>query len=138
MSVYKKKKEQLGMNPGTASYHLFKDVFWMMLQETNRGTCCKCGKLMTRESFSIEHLEPWLDSVDPTKIFFDLENIGFSHLKCNVESARPRSKTAKCGSAWKYRSGCRCAVCLESRAKSKRDYYARKSKSRDAEFSSVV
>jgi len=47
---------------------------------------------MSRETFSIEHVIPWLDSEDPVKLFFDLDNISFSHLKCNVEDARKVNK----------------------------------------------
>ena len=83
-----KKKLQLGMNPSTASGRLVKDVLWRLIQQTNQCTCCKCGEPMSRETFSIEHIVPWLDSEDPVGLYFDLENISFSHLRCNVADSR--------------------------------------------------
>lgn len=87
-----KKKMQLGMNPSTASGRLVKDVLWSLIQETEQDVCCKCGEKMTRETFSIEHITPWLDSEDPVGLYFDLENIGFSHHSCNVGDARSARK----------------------------------------------
>ena len=86
-----KKKMQLGMNPSTASHRLVKDVLWSLIVKTEQHDCCKCGEPMSRETFSIEHLDPWLDSDDPVGLYFDLDNIGFSHLRCNVADARSGS-----------------------------------------------
>lgn len=83
-----KKKMQLGMNPSTASGRLVKDVLWSLIVKTEQHDCCKCGFPMSRETFSIEHVTPWLDSDDPVGLYFDLANISFSHLKCNVADAR--------------------------------------------------
>ena len=33
---------------------------------------------------SIEHKVPWMSADNPIDAFFDLDNIAFSHLKCNV------------------------------------------------------
>ena len=87
-----KKHMQLGMNPSTAQHRLLKDILWSLIVKTNSHICCKCGEVMTRETFSIEHLVPWLDSEDPIKLFFDLDNISFSHLSCNVKDSRRPSK----------------------------------------------
>lgn len=90
-----KKKEQLGMNPSTASGRLVKDILWSLIVKDCQDTCCKCGNKMTRETYSIEHVKPWLDSGDPVGLYFDLDNISFSHLSCNIADARrpePKSK----------------------------------------------
>lgn len=87
-----KKKMQLGMNPSTAANRLVKDVLWKLIVQTGQDSCCKCGESMSRETFSIEHLVPWLDSEDPLKLYFDLDNISFSHHSCNVGSARNAMK----------------------------------------------
>lgn len=76
------------MNPSTASNRLVKDILWKFIEESGEDVCFKCGEIMSREDFSIEHKEPWLDSDDPVKNFFDLENISFSHLNCNISAAR--------------------------------------------------
>lgn len=87
-----KKKMQLGMNPSTASHRLVKDLLWNFVKTTGQESCCKCGEIMRRESFSIEHVIPWLDSEDPVGMYFDLENIKYSHLSCNRADARNTTK----------------------------------------------
>jgi len=117
-----KKKRQLGMNPSTASHRLIKDIMWDLIQKTNQDTCCKCDEIMTRENFSIEHVIPWLDSEDPIGLFFDLNNIRFSHLSCNV-GARRQTNVAKCGTFSKYTLGCRCVECTIAKAEYGRNNY---------------
>ncbi len=87
-----KKKLQLGMNPSTASGRLVKDILWDFIKKTNQDFCCKCGKVMARETFSIEHITPWLDSENPVEKYFDLSNISFSHICCNLEDSRRNKK----------------------------------------------
>jgi hypothetical protein len=87
-----KKHMQLGMNPSTAQHRLVKDILWKLIVQTDNQKCCKCGELMSRETFSIEHLIPWLDSENPVELFFDLDNIGFSHLSCNMKDSRRPQK----------------------------------------------
>lgn len=116
-----KKKMQLCMNPSTAANRLVKDVLWKLIVQTGQDSCCKCGEPMSRETFSIEHVTPWLDSEDPVKLYFDLDNISFSHLRCNVEDARPKKRNPVCGTVWSYVNGCRCSSCIGAKSDS-RDY----------------
>ncbi len=82
---------------------------------------------MSRETFSIEHIVPWLDSDDPKGLFFDLNNIAFSHLSCNVGAAR--KKQTICGTEHSYNKGCRCEDCKAARSiRSKREYDPEKRK----------
>ncbi len=83
-----RKKKQLGMNPSTASHRLVKDILWKFIKDTGNNICFQCQGAMDRENFSIEHKEPWLDSDDPQGLFFNLDNISFSHISCNISSAR--------------------------------------------------
>ena len=83
-----KKAEQLGMNPSTASNRLTKDILFHLVCKTGMNNCHLCGGELSREDFSIEHKVPWLDSENPVQTFFDLDNIAFSHLKCNVGASR--------------------------------------------------
>ena len=80
------------MNPSTASHRLLRDILWSLVQKSGRDTCYQCSAKMTRQSFSIEHKEPWLDSEDPVGIYFDLDNISFSHLACNIKASRTPHK----------------------------------------------
>lgn len=87
-----KKTEQLGMNPSTAANRLVKDLLWNFVETTGQTACCKCGEPMSRETFSIEHVTPWLDSEDPVGLYFDLNNISYSHRSCNVADGRKPTK----------------------------------------------
>jgi hypothetical protein len=117
-----KKQEQLGMNPSTAQHRLLKDILWDLIVKTNQDTCCKCNCKMTRDTFSIEHLVPWLDSTNPTDLFFDLKNISFSHKSCNYSDAR---KTyAECGTYARYSGhNCRCEPCKIAASEHRAKYY---------------
>lgn len=86
-----KKASQLGMNPGTASYRLTKDLLFDFVSKAGHR-CHQCGGELARDNFSIEHKEPWLDSRDPSALFFDIANIAYSHLKCNFAAARKPMK----------------------------------------------
>ena len=112
-----KKQTQLGMNPSTASHRLLKDILWSLIVETKKDTCFKCNLPLTRDTFSIEHKIPWLDSKNPLELFFDLNNITFSHLKCNVADARKNPTLAICGTWGAYKRGCRCLKCKEANNK---------------------
>lgn len=117
-----KKKIQLGMNPSTASNRLVKDILWDFILKSNQNYCYHCKGSMTRDNFSIEHKIPWLDSECPVDLFFDLNNISFSHHKCNIEARRmPR---ASCGTASKYSSGCRCVDCKAAHKEAARKSYS--------------
>lgn len=116
-----KKQAQLGMNPGTASNRLVKDILFHFVKESGAG-CFQCGKPMLREDFSIEHKEPWLDSENPREMFFDLNNISFSHRKCNSEERRIKY-TAKCGTHSQYTRGCRCNECKLAHAEHAKSGY---------------
>jgi len=82
-----KKTLQLGMNPSTASGRLVKDTLFRLAIETGHK-CFQCGGELERDTFSVEHKTPWLDSDNPRETFFDQGNIAFSHIGCNVGARR--------------------------------------------------
>ena len=89
----KKKRDQLGMDAATASHKLRKLILFSLVQQTGRDVCFKCQtNIETVGELSIEHKAPWLDSHDPVGVFFDLNNIAFSHLRCNIASSRKPNK----------------------------------------------
>lgn len=101
--MQEKKNEQLGMPFGTASARLKKLLLFSLVQETGRDKCFKCGEpIETAEQLSIEHKEDWLDR-DPA-LFWDLNNIAYSHIQCNRPSRRYGGKhlrkTGPMGTAW--------------------------------------
>jgi hypothetical protein len=84
-----KKTKQLGMPIGTATHQLRKQILFSLVMRCGLDICFQCGMRITRvEDLSIEHKVPWLDSDDPVRLFFDLSNISFSHLRCNVSAGR--------------------------------------------------
>lgn len=116
-----KKTGQLGMPIGTASAKLRKQLLFGLVQETGRDVCFQCGeKIEEIENFSIEHKVPYLDSEDPVGLFFDPNNIAFSHLKCNARAGR-KPPLAGHGSFKRYsKHGCRCVPCTEANRDNKR------------------
>ena len=74
--------KQLGMPIGTAYARLKKSVMFSLLQQLNQDICYRCNKkIETSEELSIDHIKPWL--YNNIKLFWDLNNISFSHVKCN-------------------------------------------------------
>jgi len=93
-----KKDEQLGTSHGAASSKLRKMLLFAFVQDVCLDACFRCGRKITKLSeFSIEHKEAWQDSDDPRGRFFDLQNIAFSHLRCNVSHTSQRSKSGYLG-----------------------------------------
>ncbi len=89
MEVEKDKRHvQLGMNPSTAQNRLVKDILFDFVVRMGEDKCFRCGSVVSRDDFSIEHKTAWLDSDEPQKLFFDLDNIAYSHMKCNFAAAR--------------------------------------------------
>ena len=109
-----KKKEQLGMAIGTASNQLKKNILFDLLKQLNKNVCYQCKtEIKFANELSIEHKTPYLDSENPLELFFDLNNIAFSHLVCNFGAAR-QTKTIRHPSFYSYRNGCRCDGCKQS------------------------
>lgn len=82
-----KKATQLGMPLGTAQGRLLKQLLFRMAQELGRDVCFQCSKqILSVEEFSIEHKRPWLDV--SVELYWDLNNIAFSHRSCNIRAAR--------------------------------------------------
>jgi hypothetical protein len=83
----KKKLAQLGMPIGTASHRLRKMVMLQLLRELDRDHCIRClTKIVIPEDLTIDHRLPWLDVSQ--ELFWDLNNIGFSHNVCNAVTRR--------------------------------------------------
>ena len=134
----KEKAKQLGMPHGTATGRLRKSILFVLLELSDLNYCYQCGKLITSEKeLSIEHIVPWLHTENPIELFFDLDNIAFSHLSCNVAAGRkgktPPNKDKQywehgestCG----YKSHkCRCDLCKKAYSKIRKAQYKRTGK----------
>jgi hypothetical protein len=74
--------QQLGMSHGAAAGKLRKQVLFHLLERLKENVCFKCNELiLTPDDLSIEHKKPW-EGRDAS-LFWDLENIAFSHCDCN-------------------------------------------------------
>ena len=86
-----KKSQQLGMNFSTASGRLERMILFRFVNQTGQANCYRCGKvILCYGDLSVEHKIAW-QNVDPA-LFWDLENIAFSHKRCNTlahRSVRP-------------------------------------------------
>ena len=123
MSVKDKKTKQLGMNPGTASNRLKKNLLFEFAKRLDMHWCYQCGaEIKDCDDFTIEHKTPWLHSEDPRGLFFDIDNIAFSHKSCNYKAARNR-KGMPCPSLTAYRKGCRCDDCKKLKSENQKKYY---------------
>lgn len=93
--------EQLGMDVGTAQNRLTK----MLLFKYGVGDspCYKCGEHIDQwEEMSIDHITPWRNEVTAIELFFDLDNISFTHKSCNKKDRRNRIE-GPVGTAWCHR-----------------------------------
>lgn len=78
----------LGMPYGTACARLRKALLYECASRLGLCVCFQCGEpIEDVESFSIDHKEAWMSANDPVDAFFNLDNIAFSHLSCNIKAA---------------------------------------------------
>ena len=71
------------------SHHLRRMVMFDLVKLCGMHICYQClDEIEDIADFSIEHKIPWLDSENPRELFFDLDNIAFSHVRCNTNAAR--------------------------------------------------
>lgn len=89
------KSAQLGMNHTTARSRLVKNIMFDMVRRLDEDNCFRCGvKIGSPDELSIEHRIPWLHN--SPALFWDLNNIAFSHLACNTPSPdRRRGRNSK-------------------------------------------
>lgn len=93
MTSNDRKRELLGMPIGTATGRLRKALLFEFAKRLGMDGCYRCGEKIDCESdFSIEHIMAWAQQDDPLSAFFDIDNIAFSHLSCNVGAARRPNK----------------------------------------------
>jgi len=62
-------------------------ILFELIKKCNLDVCFRCKKTIEKiQELSVDHKIPWLDSKNPKELFFDLNNISFSHLSCNCSS----------------------------------------------------
>src|SRR5665213_1289385 len=82
-----RKAETLGMAHGTANSILRRNIVFELLTGTrwmDWGVCYKCkDAIMSPEELSIEHKQPWEGRPGGRELYWDLDNVDFSHRRCN-------------------------------------------------------
>lgn len=87
------KDQLLGMPHGTANNKLRKNIIFWLANLNRMLACYRCKEqIESVDDLSIEHKTPWQGAANPKESFFDMGNISFSHLKCNIGEPR-RAKT---------------------------------------------
>jgi len=95
------KTELLGIPWGTANNRMKKMLIWHLVKQLELDQCYRCeNEIETIEELSIEHKEAWQQADDPSAVFFDMENITFSHLFCNSGAARRERENCSYGHPW--------------------------------------
>lgn len=94
---------QLGMSAGTANHRLRVQIMFMLVVKAGLDECHVCGeRIESAGLLSIEHKKPW-EGRDAT-LFWDLDNIAFSHRRCNVtqnlNGGGLNKKVGPDGTAW--------------------------------------
>lgn len=93
MNSNKNKSLQLGMSNGKATHLLRKQIIFFLVKKCSMNLCFRCGQEITDiKDLSIDHKTDWLYSENPGGLFFDMDNIAFSHLKCNTASSKNKQK----------------------------------------------
>ena len=81
----KKRGELLGMTFPTAQSRMQKALLFKLAGDV--VSCYRCKQPITDiVEFSIDHKESWQKAQDPIEAFFNLENVTFSHIKCNMSA----------------------------------------------------
>lgn len=101
------KSNQLGMPFGTACNKLRKLVLFGILKKHGENICVRCNEFIESvDELSLEHIKPW-ENIS-VSLFWNLENIAFSHLHCNkphvYHGGKFQRKDSPPGTAW-------CTVC---------------------------
>jgi hypothetical protein len=93
-----------------------------LLEKHGENVCFKCGKLITKaEDLSLEHKRAWQNV--GASLFWDLDNIAFSHIGCNLPTGIVRREIVN-GKLWC--SSCRSfrLIALFHKEKKQRTGYA--------------
>jgi hypothetical protein len=99
-----RRAEILGMPFGTACNKLRRIVMFNLLERHEENICFKCGKVILKvEDFTLEHKQAWQDG--GSSLFWDLNNIAFSHRACNLPKGIVRREIVD-GTLW-------CSNCKE-------------------------
>ena len=85
------KNRQLGCSYASANTKLTRMILFDLSKKFGLDICFRCGlHIASFKEFSIDHKQPWL--YVSVSLFWDLNNIAFSHRKCNTSVRRSRKR----------------------------------------------
>lgn len=124
------KSDLLGEPFGTAQNKLRKKLLFHLAGKANMLQCYRCAEqIETVAGFSVEHTKSWQYSANPVETFYDVEEIAFSHLICNVSASKDSSYSQKqitCSKGHVYstvhKNGKLVNRCKECHAQHQRNY----------------
>ncbi len=123
-----KKTKLLGMPIGTAANRLRKSVMFSLIVRLGENFCYRCGsEILSESDISIEHKDAWMQADNPKTSFFDLDNVSFSHLSCNVAAGvRPKKRFLSEKERMKAkRKRVRASLTVDEKKKTRRETYLR-------------
>lgn len=84
MNTVEYRSNILGMSYNKAGRALRKALLFNFAQLTGMQNCFRCGKkIESVTEFTIDHKVDWQNSAKPKELFLDINNIAFSHHRCN-------------------------------------------------------
>lgn len=114
------KSKELGMPFGTANHRLRKAILFKYIKRCEDDICFKCKEqIVSVDELSVEHKKPW-QGRDIT-LFWDLDNIAFSHLLCNKRDMIYPSGREH-GHKKYNQERCRCDKCREAKVSYQKKY----------------
>ena len=77
------------MSATTAKHRLERMILFQLIQQTQRDKCYVCDyRIEEVDQLSIEHKLPWYGDDRDSNLYWNLDNIAFSHRKCNLPHRR--------------------------------------------------
>lgn len=117
------RRKELGMPLGTAQHRLRIQLLFKYIKKAGENFCFDCKEeILQPNEISIQHKKVWLH-VD-VNLFWDLDNIAFSHRWCNKPERYPhKGSKAPHGTTTRYKyHGCRCPECTKEVVKKVKKY----------------
>lgn len=92
---------------------LYKILVFEYSKKLGLCTCYRCGETLELGDFTIDHIRNWRNQSNAKELFFDPDNIRFSHHGCNSKAAL--RSIIEHGTQRMYNQGkCRCDKCKEA------------------------
>jgi len=108
----KKGYEILGQSLQKSHIQIRKLMLFHCMQKCGMDTCFQCGEKITDiNTLSIEHKIAWMGSENPKEMFWDVNNLAFSHLRCNSIGIKNKNRLIHPSVNAYVKRGCRCEEC---------------------------